>query len=173
VNTPATLTPGVRLRPTAIFDFETGAPITRNGLQYVRASGLAQARLQLAILAGDRRRALREIDRLVEIDRQIAHIVNRGEPDGRSISHEGMEAHLARQQAAIASEKLALAAAVEFPRVPSLPDRSELLLEEECEPVVEDPALGRKLAFAGFWLVGVILLGTALAIAVPTLAAAF
>ena len=44
---------------------------------------------------------------------------------------------------------------------------------EEQAGVVEKTALGRKLAFAGFWLAALIVLGTALTIAVPTLAAAF
>ncbi|HEU4650316.1 MAG TPA: hypothetical protein VFS49_02775, partial [Croceibacterium sp.] len=42
----------------------------RVDLHYLRASGLAQMRLQLAVLSGNRRRALEQIDRLVDIDKQ-------------------------------------------------------------------------------------------------------
>ena len=37
----------------------------RPDLEWLRASALAQARLQLAVLSGNRRRALEQIDRLV------------------------------------------------------------------------------------------------------------
>ena len=74
MNIAATLSGDARLRPVTNFDFAVGPLPVSQGLQYVRASALAQARLQLAILSGDRRRALREIDRLVEIDRQLARV---------------------------------------------------------------------------------------------------
>ena len=45
-------------------------------LQFLRASGLAQARLQLAVLSGNRRRALEQIDRLVQIDKEIERIAD-------------------------------------------------------------------------------------------------
>ena len=173
MNISATLAPDARVRPAATFDFDTRASFDPSGLLYVRASGLAQARLQLAILAGNRRRALREIDRLVEIDRHLARLAQPGETGAPDISAENMAEHLARQQCAIASEKLALLAGTEFPRGPGLPERAEPLLDDDEPVIVEDTAFSRKLALAGFWLVGLILLGTALAIAVPTLAAAF
>ena len=170
VNIAATFAADGRPHPTTIFDFETCPPLAPKGLQYVRASALAQARLQLAVLGGNRQRALREIDRLVEIDRQLARIAGTDQPAAQSMSANELEAHLARQQSAIATEKLALLAGVEFP---SLPERDEPQFDEVETVVVEDKALGRKLAFAGFWLAALILLGTALTIAVPTLAAAF
>src|SRR5690606_12592581 len=115
--------------------------------------------------------ALREIDRLVEIDRQLARISECGEPEGGGVSGEPMETHLASQQRAIASEKLALMAAVELPRLSDPPEGAELLLGEEHEiPVVEDTTFGRRLRLIGIWLVGLILLGTVIAIAIPTLA---
>jgi hypothetical protein len=70
----------------------------------MRASGLAQARLQLAVLSGNRRRALEQIDRLLGIDRQLERIAR-----GESTPAPGaIEADLAEQRLAIASEKLAL-----------------------------------------------------------------
>ena len=80
-----------------------------------------------------------------------------------------LEAYLARQQSAIASEKLALVAGVEFPR---LPERDEAPFEDTETVVIENTSISRRLAFAGFWLAALILLGTALTIAVPTLVAA-
>ena len=172
MNIAATFSGDARLRPVTNFDFAAAPPPVAQGLQYVRASGLAQARLQLAILSGDRRRALREIDRLVEIDRQLARVSRRDLSNAGGMSGAELEAHLARQQSAIASEKLALLGGVDFPR---LPERGEIEFGdmEEQAAVVENTALGRKLAFAGFWLAALIGLGTALTIAVPTLAAAF
>lgn len=151
--------------------FEACGPIYGDGLQYLRASGLAQARLQLAVLSGNRRRALREIDRLVEIDRQLARISECGQPDGRGVSGEPMETHLAGQQRAIASEKFALMAAVELPRLSDLPENAELLLGEEHEiPVVEDVTLRRRLTLIGIWLAGLIFLGAIVAFVLPALA---
>jgi hypothetical protein len=169
VNIAASFAADGRPRPIAIFDFDTCPPLPPHGLQYVRASALAQARLQLAILGGNRRRALREIDRLVEIDRELARIAGPDQPAARtSLSGAELEAYLARQQSAIASEKLALVAGVEFPR---LPEQDEERFEVTDAVVVEDTNVGRKLAFAGFWLAALILLGTALTIAIPALAA--
>jgi hypothetical protein len=170
VNTAATLTADARPRPRAIFDFDTCPPLPADGLQYVRASALAQARLQIAILSGNRGRALREIDRLVEIDRQLARIAGPDRAAAKGLSAAELEASLARQQSAIASEKLALLAGVEFPR---LPERAELEFDDIIEEadVVEDTTTGRRLAFAGFWLAALIILGTALTIAIPALAA--
>ena len=173
LNISATLAAGARVRPAATFDFDTRASFDPNGLLYVRASGLAQARLQLAILAGNRRRALREIDRLVEIDRHLARLGQPGEADAADMSAEKMAEHLARQQCAIASEKLALLAGTEFRRGPGLPERAVPQLDDEEPMIIEDTTFSRKRALAGFWRVGLILLGTALASAVPTLAAAF
>ena len=146
-------------------------PATPEGLQFVRASGLAQARLQLAILSGDRRRALCEIDRLVEIDRELAHFVEHGAPvSGSEISGVPIDAHLARQRRAIATEKLALGAAMEFPRLPSLRESEELLLDEANEIVaIEDEGFPRRLVLAAIWLVALVAFGAALAIGLPRL----
>jgi hypothetical protein len=172
VNIAATFAADGRPRPTTIFDFASPPSMAPEGLQYVRASGLAQARLQLAILTGNRRRALREIDRLVEIDRQLARMAGRASSDESGMSGVELEAHLARQQSAIASEKLALLAGAEFPRTQGLPDRPEPEFDDKPELLVEDTTISRKLAFAGFWLAALILIGTALTIAIPALAAA-
>ena len=48
----------------------------RLDLQFPRASGLAQARLQVAVLSGNRRRALEQIDRLVAIDKQLERLAD-------------------------------------------------------------------------------------------------
>ena len=47
---------------------------SRLDLQFLRASGLAQARLQLAVLSGNRRRALEQIERLIGIDRLLERV---------------------------------------------------------------------------------------------------
>lgn len=81
----------------------------RADLDYVRASGIAQARLQVAVLAGNRHRVLEQIDRLVAIDSQLARLA-----DGRSVPPCG---DLDTERLALASEKLALTAGVELPRL--------------------------------------------------------
>jgi hypothetical protein len=84
----------------------------RDGLGWhlVRASGLAQARLQLAVLAGNRRRALEQIDRLVALDRKLERMSG-------DVSDNELAADLADQRLAIASEKMALISAIELPRL--------------------------------------------------------
>ena len=156
---------------TSPADFACQPAAAGDGLQFVRASGLAQARLQLAILSGDRRRALHEIDQLVEIDRQLAHLIEHGAPvSGSEISGVPIGAHLARQRRAIATEKLALGAAMEFPRLPSLRESEALLLDETNEIVaIEDKRFPRRLVLAAFWTVAVTALGTALAIGLSML----
>lgn len=147
------------------------APIDRAGLQYLRASGLAQARLQLAVLSGNRRRALREIDRLVEIDRQLASISASGSPEEDAMVGETLETYLIDQQRAIATEKFALMAAVELPRLSERQESGELLLGEDHEiPVVEEVALGRRWRLMAMWLGALIPLAGLVAVAVPFLA---
>ncbi len=151
-------------------------PIDPVGLQFMRASGLAQARLQLAILSGNRQRALCEIDRLVEIDRKLETILVQGLSACAEISGEAMETHLARQKRAIATEKLALGAAIEFPRLAASRDTGdaadELLLgEEQGVTVVEDTRFARRLGLAAFWILALAVAGALLAVAVPILAA--
>ena len=53
-------------------------PSHRPDLQFVRASGLAQARLQVAVLSGNRRRALEQIDKLVAIDKELERLIREG-----------------------------------------------------------------------------------------------
>lgn len=131
----------------------------RLGLQYLRASGLAQARLQLAVLSGNRRRALEQIDRLVAIDRQLQHVA-----EGTiaiASPPETLEAELADQRLAIASEKLALTSGIELPRLePALVAGMVATLSPD-EPVeiveiVEDEVLRKWLG--RLLLIGLVLL---------------
>jgi hypothetical protein len=95
------------------FNRQPAAP--RLDLHYLRASGLAQARLQLAVLSGNRRRALEQIDRLVAIDKQLEQVA-----EGLvaiAPPTEALEAELVDERLAIASEKLVLTAGVELPRL--------------------------------------------------------
>jgi hypothetical protein len=152
-------------RVTCEFDRPPPAPNTV-GLGYIRASGLAQVRLQLAVLSGNRRGALREIDRLVEIDRQLEALSSAHLPGAALV------AQLDEQRQAIATEKLALMAAIEFPtlapaeRVAEQPD-----VAEDEFVVIEDTEFGRKLGKALGWLLGLLVMGSILAFALPALAA--
>ena len=102
-----------------------------------------------------------------QIDRQLARISACGSPDADAMSGENLETHLASQQRAIATEKFALMAAVELPRLSDRQDSGEFLLGEEYEmPVVEEVTLGRRLRLIGIWLGGLILLAAALGSAV-------
>jgi hypothetical protein len=156
----------VRQRTTYTFEMPPPAPNAVD-LNYLRASGLAQVRLQLAVLSGNRRAVLRELDRLVEFDRQL----ETGEvlDEWRS----GLKAHLEEQRQAIASEKLALMAAVEFPRlapVERIPEEVAAPEEEELAVVVEDTEFSGKLVRVFAVLLAVIAVGTALAFGLPLLA---
>lgn len=138
----------------------------RTGLHFVRASGLAQARLQLAVLSGNRRRALEQIDRLVTIDQQLERLT-RGEtvPGAQEL-----ESELADQRLAIASEKLALTSTVELPRLePAFGAGMGFALdpEEEIE-IVEEATLGRHLRIALLWALGIIALCAAITAAALT-----
>jgi hypothetical protein len=172
VNAIVTRAAGAPVRLTAAFDFSASKAPDRISLQYIRASGLAQTRLQLAVLSGNRRGALREIDRLVEIDRQLERLATGGEADSAELSGECLSAHLTNQQQAIAGEKLALVAAVEFPRMPARPRQSEELLLEDGDEivVVEDSGLGSRLGRIAILALVVVIVVAALAIAVPLLA---
>jgi len=173
MNAIATIEGGA---PVRVGPFGGVAPMRpaaeRTGLQYLRASGLAQARLQLAVLSGNRRRALREIDRLVEIDRQLEFLAHEGAPDPSRVSARGLDDHLVSQKLAIASEKLALAAAVSLPTIPApaAPAPAAPIELGQFE-VLEDEAFGRGLARAALWLLAIVIAVGALAIAVPLLAA--
>jgi hypothetical protein len=157
---------GAAVRQRTTYDFGALPGSNTFDMDYMRASGLAQLRLQLAVLSGNRRGALRELDRLVEFDRQLeAGAV-------RDLRGASLKAHLDEQREAIASEKMALMAAVEFPRLAPAertveePDASPV---EEIE-VVEDTQFGRKVAYVLAALLAVVLVGTALAYALPLLA---
>jgi hypothetical protein len=135
------------------------------GLGYIRASGLAQVRLQLAVLSGNRRGALRELDRLVEIDRQL-EALGSGRLPGASLV-----VQLEEQRRAIATEKLALMAAIEFPALaPAERSAQEPEAAEDQFVVLEDIEFGRKLGKALAWLLGLLVMGTILAFALPALA---
>jgi len=124
----------------------------RPALAWLRASGLAQARLQLAVLSGNRRRALEQIERLIGIDRQLERL-SHGE---HALSANALEADLAAQRLAIASEKLALTAGVELPRLePAFGAGmgAALAPDEEVE-IVEHEALKGQLTRFALWASG-------------------
>jgi hypothetical protein len=138
----------------------------RLDLQFLRASGLAQARLQLAVLSGNRRRALEQIDRLIGIDRQLERLAN-GEAAPLA---EALEAELAVQRLAVASEKLALTSAVDLPRLePAFGAGmgTALAPDEEVE-IVEDETLKSGLARLAIWASGFLILCAGVAAAAVT-----
>ena len=155
---------GGAVRQRTTYDFDTLPPAGGFDVNYLRASGLAQVRLQLAVLSGNRRGALRELDRLVEFDRYL-------ETGGAWPTAAGSKAHLDEQRDAIALEKLALMAAVEFPRLAPAERSAEVPREEAGIAIVEDAEFGRKLLYGLVGLLAVIALGTALAFGLPWLAA--
>jgi hypothetical protein len=161
---------GAPLRQQMTYNFDTVARPQSVDVGYLRASGLAQMRLQLAVLSGNRRGALRELDRLVEIDRELEALALEG---GQSVMPgASLVAQLDEQREAIATEKLALMAAIEFPRVAPAErsaDEAAAADEEEIE-VVEDTDFGRRLLYGLGGLLGVIAFGTALAYGLPLLA---
>ena len=130
----------------------------RLDLQFLRASGLAQARLQLAVLSGNRRRALEQIDRLVAIDKQLEWMVQGRAgpvPDPQHLAGD-----LADQRLAIASEKLALTSQVSMPRLePAFGAGmgAALAPHEEVE-IVEDETLKGGLARLALWASGFLVL---------------
>lgn len=125
----------------------------RLGWHLVRASGLAQARLQLAVLSGNRRRALEQIDRLVALDRKLERM-NGTTPD------DDLAAELADQRLAIASEKMALISAIELPRLePAFGAGmgAAIAPEEEVE-IVEHETIRSRVLHAALWGAGFIVL---------------
>ena len=137
--------------------------IRRPYLQFLRASGLAQARLQLAVLAGNRRRALEQIERLIGIDRQLERLA-RGES---TQAPEALEADLADQRLAIASEKLALTAEISLPRLePAFgAGMGPLLAPHEEVEIVEDEVLASRFAKVLIWASGFLVLSLGVAAA--------
>jgi hypothetical protein len=150
---------------SAVSAFRPG-PEARPELGWVRASGLAQARLQLAVLSGNRRRALEQIDRLVGIDRQLERIA-RGE---RTPDEGALEADLADQRLAIASEKLALTSGIELPRLePAFgAGMGAALAPDEPVEIVEDAALRGRLFHLMLWAAGFVVLCLGVAAAAVT-----
>ena len=146
-----------------LMPFRAGAQ--RLDLQFLRASGLAQARLQLAVLSGNRRRALEQIDRLVAIDKQLERLVQgRGGPVP---DPQHLEGDLADQRLAIASEKLALTSQVTLPRLePAFGAGmgAALAPHEEVE-IVEDEALASRFAKVLMWASGLLVLSLGVAAA--------
>ena len=134
-------------------------------LQFLRASGLAQARLQLAVLSGNRRRALEQIDRLVAIDKQLERLADgRGGPVP---DPQHLEGDLADQRLAIASEKLALTSQVTLPRLePAFGAGmgAALAPHEEVE-IVEDEVLASGFAKVLMWASGLLVLSLGVAAA--------
>ncbi len=129
----------------------------RFDLQVVRASALAQARLQLAVLSGNRRRALEQIDRLVAIDKQLEQLA-RGEA-GADL--ETIDDDLADQRLAIASEKLVLTSQISLPRLePAFGAgvTSAVVAEEEEVEIVEDATLKGRLFHVLLWGTGFVVL---------------
>jgi hypothetical protein len=142
--------------------FDPGAR-QRPELAWMRASGLAQARLQLAVLSGNRRRALEQIDRLIGIDRQLERL-GRGE---HTLAAGALEADLAEQRLAIASEKLALTSGIDLPRLePAFGAGMGAALDpEEAVEIVEDETLKGHLARLLLWSAGFLVLCVAVAAA--------
>jgi hypothetical protein len=162
---------GAALRQRTTFDFGS-APAAPGAfdLNYVRASSLAQVRLQLAVLSGNRRGALRELDRLVALDRELEALM--AAQPARDLPGAALVAQLDQQREAIASEKLALMAAIEFPRLaPAERSIEELPTPDEEIVVVEDTEFGRKLLYGLAVVLAIIAIGTALAFGLPLLAA--
>lgn len=140
------------------FSIDEAEPDTdpRPDLLYMRASGLAQARLQLAVLSGNRRRALEQIDRLVAIDHQL-ELLAAGEAAEDALE---LAADLADQRLAIASEKLALTSGVDLPRLePAFGGGmgSAIGPDEDVE-IVEDETLKNRLFHILLWGFGFIIL---------------
>lgn len=143
-----------------------GLPETRPELGWIRASGLAQARLQLAVLSGNRQRALEQIDRLIGIDRQLERLAR-----GESTPDEGvLEADLADQRLAIASEKLALTSGIELPRLdPAFgAGMGAALTPDAPVEIVEDEALKGRLFHLMLWGAGFLVLCIGVAAAAVT-----
>ena len=143
--------------------FHIGAEV-RPDLAWMRASGLAQVRLQLAVLSGNRRRALEQIERLIGIDRQLERLA-RGETTPAAGA---LEADLADQRLAIASEKLALSSAIELPRLePAFGGgMGAALAPDEPVEIVEHEALRTFLFRVLLWAAGFLVLCLGVAAAV-------
>lgn len=137
----------------------------RLDLQFVRASALAQVRLQLAVLSGNRRRALEQIDRLVAIDRQLER-VSHGDVDPES-GQQRLADDLADERLAIASEKLALTSQIALPRLePAFGAGMGAALDpREDVEIVEHTALNSQLRRLVWGAAGLLVLSAGVAAA--------
>lgn len=139
---------------------KTGAPPRSYplDLHYLRASGLAQTRLQLAVLAGNRRRALEQIDRLVAIDGQLQRMA--GDDTAWLPAPEELEAELTDQRLAIATEKLALTAGIEMPRLePAFgAGMAPAIAHGEEIEIVEHETLKNRIFHVALWGAGFLVL---------------
>lgn len=146
---------------------EAHGGLDRLARYFVRASGLAQARLQLAVLSGNRHRALEQIDRLVAIDRQLECVA-----EGRGLADDlaELEAELEDQRLAVASEKLALVSGVDLPRLePAFgAGMGSAIAPEEDVAVVEDETIKNRLFHIALWGSGFLLLCAGVTAAVVT-----
>lgn len=135
----------------------------RPEFDWMRASALAQTRLQIAVLAGNRRRALEQIDRLVGIDRQLERLAR-----GESVpAADALAAELADQRLAIASEKMALTSGIDLPRLePAFgAGMGSMLAPDEEVEIVEDVALKNRLFHVLLWAAGFLVLCVGVAVA--------
>lgn len=102
-------------------------------LQMIRASTLAQTRLHLAALSGDRQQVLKELDRLMEIDRGLDDLL---QAMGRSTKNPELRqlgADLAEEMQALISDRLVLTAGI---RVNSA--QTESAMPEAPIPAVDE-----------------------------------
>jgi hypothetical protein len=131
---------------------------SRFSLDVIRASGLAQARLQLAVLSGNRHRALEQIDRLVTLDKELERIAEG--TVGIAPPPDKMASALVDERLAIASEKLALASVVHLPRLePAFgAGMGEALGPDEPVEIVEDEVLAGRFTRALLWASGFVVL---------------
>ena len=134
----------------------SGAGPFRLDLQFLRASALAQARLQLAVLSGNRRRALEQVDRLVAID----NLLQRAAEGRLDADPATIEADLVDQRLAIASEKLALTSGIALPRLePAFgAGMGTALAPEEDVQIVEDETVRARVLHAVLWSSGFVIL---------------
>lgn len=151
--------PVVRVSHSGIASLAEGG---RADLHYMRASGLAQARLQVAVLAGNRHRALEQIDRLVAIDKELERIAEGKLPAPCS--------DLAGERLALASEKLALTSGVEMPRLaPAFgAGMGDAIAPGEDVEIVEDETLKGRLARILLWSLAFLVLCAGVTAAVLT-----
>lgn len=143
---------------------DISTPAERPDLQFVRASGLAQARLQLAVLSGNRRRALEQIDRLVALDSLLERAAL-GRPPADTVE---LADDLAQQRLALASEKLVLTSQVHLPRLePAFgAGVSQIVAPDEELEIVEDEAVSSRLRAILLWTFGFLMLCLGLTAAV-------